>query len=61
VATPLRWEELRRIDGPADFDIRSVPARLGRLRSDPWKGFDTLRQSFGTTSPASTPARRARP
>jgi bifunctional non-homologous end joining protein LigD len=60
VATPLRWEELRRTNGPADFDIRSVPARLRRLRSDPWKGFDTLLQGLGAKAPASASPRRAR-
>jgi bifunctional non-homologous end joining protein LigD len=60
VATPVRWEELRRVDSPADFDIRSVPARLRRLRSDPWKGFDTLRQNLEGSASASAPAPRAR-
>jgi len=46
VATPLRWNELRKLDDPAAFNLRSVPARLRRLRSDPWAEFATLRQAI---------------
>ncbi|HET6805431.1 MAG TPA: DNA ligase D [Frateuria sp.] len=46
VAVPLRWEELGRIKSGAQFDIRSVPARLKRLRKDPWAGIDEVRQSL---------------
>jgi bifunctional non-homologous end joining protein LigD len=46
VAVPLRWEELGRIKSGAQFDIRSLPARLKRLRKDPWAGIDELEQSL---------------
>lgn len=46
VATPLRWADLGKTQGPGDFDIRTVPRRLARLRSDPWEGFVTLRQGL---------------
>jgi len=46
VAVPLRWEELGKIRSGAQFDIRSVPARLKRLRKDPWAGIDEVRQSL---------------
>lgn len=46
VATPLRWADLGKAQGPGDFDIRTVPRRLARLRSDPWEGFATLRQGL---------------
>ncbi|UGB37167.1 DNA ligase D [Frateuria soli] len=46
VAVPLRWEELGRIRSGAQFDIRSVPARLKRLRKDPWAGIDEVKQSL---------------
>jgi bifunctional non-homologous end joining protein LigD len=46
VAVPLRWEELGRVKGGNAFDIHSVPARLARLRKDPWEGFDALRQGL---------------
>lgn len=46
VATPLRWSELGNLKSSRAFDIRSVPARLARLRSDPWKDIDQLRQNL---------------
>jgi bifunctional non-homologous end joining protein LigD len=46
VAVPLRWEELGRISSGAQFDIRSLPARLKRLRKDPWTGIDAVKQSL---------------
>ncbi len=46
VAVPLAWSELGKISGGDAFDIRSVPARLKRLRNDPWKGFDSVQQSL---------------
>ncbi|MBP1474476.1 DNA ligase D [Frateuria sp. MAH-13] len=46
VAVPLRWEELGKIKSGAQFDIHSLPARLKRLRKDPWAGIDELEQSL---------------
>jgi bifunctional non-homologous end joining protein LigD len=46
VAVPLAWSELGKIKGGDAFNIRSVPARLKRLRNDPWKGFDSVQQSL---------------
>ena len=46
VAVPLRWDELGRIGSGAQFDIRSVPARLKRLRKNPWAGIDEVEQSL---------------
>lgn len=46
VAMPLRWEDLGKCQSGDDFDIRSVPRRLARLRHSPWEGFDALRQSL---------------
>lgn len=48
VAVPLRWEELGRIKGGNQFDIKSAPARLKRLRKDPWEGIDSVRQDLGS-------------
>ncbi len=44
VATPLRWDELIRKLDPKSFTIRTVPARIARQRSDPWKEMLELRQ-----------------
>jgi bifunctional non-homologous end joining protein LigD len=46
VAMPLRWNELGRLKSGHDFDIRSAPKRMARLRSDPWAGIDHVRQDL---------------
>jgi bifunctional non-homologous end joining protein LigD len=46
VAMPLRWSELGKLRSGRDFDIRSTPKRLARLRSDPWAGIDEVRQGL---------------
>jgi bifunctional non-homologous end joining protein LigD len=46
VATPVSWEELRGFDKPAPFTMRTIGARLVRLKTDPWKGYSTARQSL---------------
>jgi bifunctional non-homologous end joining protein LigD len=46
VAVPLRWDELKRIDSGAPYTVKTLPARLKRLKSDPWEGFSTTRQSI---------------
>ena len=46
VAVPLRWEELGKLKSGHDFDIHTTPARLSRLKKDPWAGIDKLRQNL---------------
>lgn len=46
VAMPLRWEELGRVASGHAFDLHNTPARLKRLKSHPWTGIDTIRQSL---------------
>lgn len=46
VSVPLAWDELDRRLDPKEFDVRSVPQRLARLREDPWAGYDRSRQSL---------------
>ncbi|MGY3038789.1 bifunctional non-homologous end joining protein LigD [Rhodanobacter sp. TND4EL1] len=55
VAMPLRWSELGKLRSGHDFDIKSAPRRLARLRSDPWKGIDTIRQGLDDLIGASEP------
>ena len=42
VATPIGWDELEHIDDPRAFDYRSVPERIARLTSDPWRDLDAV-------------------
>jgi bifunctional non-homologous end joining protein LigD len=44
VATPVAWDDVDRRLDPAKFTLRTVPARLSRLRNDPWEGFEALHQ-----------------
>ncbi|HUF79911.1 MAG TPA: ATP-dependent DNA ligase, partial [Burkholderiales bacterium] len=45
VAVPLAWKELGNQDVRLDhFHIGNVPARLKRLRAEPWAEFFRLRQ-----------------
>ena len=46
VATPLRWDELKRLKSGAPYTVKTLPARLKRLKSDPWDGFLATRQSI---------------
>ncbi len=46
VACPLRWDELKRLDSGAPYDVETLPARLKRLKTDPWEDFFTTRQSI---------------
>src|SRR5258706_9467214 len=44
VALPLRWDELKNDLREDHFNIRNVPARLRRMRNDPWDDFDSARR-----------------
>jgi len=44
VSTPLTWEELPHCD-PAEFTLRTVPARLAR-EGDPWAPIDEVKGSL---------------
>jgi bifunctional non-homologous end joining protein LigD len=47
VATPLFWEEVEKGVEPQDFTVTTVPARLRKIRADPWAEMPKLRQSIG--------------
>jgi bifunctional non-homologous end joining protein LigD len=49
VSTPLSWAELDKTDLRAKFTVRSVPQRLARLRTDPWRDYAETRQSITKT------------
>jgi bifunctional non-homologous end joining protein LigD len=46
VATPLFWEEVEKGVKPDAFTVATVPARLAKLKSDPWAEMPKLRQSI---------------
>jgi len=46
VAAPLAWSELTARLDPKRFTVESIPARLTRLRRDPWADFFKTRQSL---------------
>jgi bifunctional non-homologous end joining protein LigD len=46
VATPVSWTELSRIDAANAFTIPLVLRRLKQGKSDPWKGYFSVRQSI---------------
>jgi len=39
VATPVSWAELPDVDSSAAFTLKTIGARLSKLRADPWKGY----------------------
>jgi bifunctional non-homologous end joining protein LigD len=45
VATPIEWEELRDDVRFDHFNVLNVPARLSKLKSDPWGEFFSVKQT----------------
>ena len=52
VSVPLAWNELSPMRMPARFTIHTVPARLERLRSDPWKTYWRAKQRIPASAVA---------
>jgi bifunctional non-homologous end joining protein LigD len=50
VAVPLAWEELGRLKRADAFDIDSVPARLAKLKADPWEAMGSIEQDLDAVS-----------
>jgi bifunctional non-homologous end joining protein LigD len=46
VAVPLRWDELKGLETAAPYTVKTLPARLKRLKRDPWEGYFSTRQSI---------------
>jgi bifunctional non-homologous end joining protein LigD len=44
VSVPVAWTELSRLATPDRFTMAKVPARLARMRADPWKAYRSTRQ-----------------
>lgn len=49
VSVPLAWEELSTRIKSDSFNIFNLPARLEKLKKDPWEGFLTLHQKLPIT------------
>lgn len=54
VSVPLTWAEVRKLKKPDDFDLNSVLERLVRQKTDPWKGYDQMKQKIKILKPASS-------
>jgi bifunctional non-homologous end joining protein LigD len=46
IATPLTWDEVKAGLNPANFTVTTIPARLKRMKKDPWPGFADLTQKL---------------
>ena len=46
VAVPLSWEELSPAIKPNHFSVANLPARLKRLRQDPWRELFSTKQTL---------------
>jgi bifunctional non-homologous end joining protein LigD len=52
VSTPLAWTELSAARSPERFTMTTVPRRLEKLRADPWREYNAVKQRIprGATS-----------
>ena len=50
VATRLTWREVTARLDPGAFTLKTVPARLRKLKADPWDGFDSTKNKLPATS-----------
>jgi DNA primase len=63
VSVPVTWKEVADGLDPAAFDTVSVPKRLARRRSDPWRGYEGAQrrldaavfEALGLEAPAQAP------
>jgi bifunctional non-homologous end joining protein LigD len=46
VAAPVDWAELATLKSANQYTVRNLPARLARLRKDPWAGIGKVRQAL---------------
>ncbi len=50
VAVPVTWREVTDKLDPQAFTIHTVPARIAKLKADPWTGFTAARQTLVGTA-----------
>lgn len=46
ISVPLTWDELSPDLRSDHFTVRNIGSRLKRLRHDPWRGYDTVKQNL---------------
>ncbi len=46
VSTPIEWSELGTLKSAAQYTVRNLPARLKRLRKDPWANIGRIKQAL---------------
>jgi len=46
VSTPVDWSELGSLKSADQYTVKNLPARLAKLRKDPWAGIDRVKQSL---------------
>jgi bifunctional non-homologous end joining protein LigD len=46
VSVPVEWSELAGLKSAGQYTVLNLPARLGRLRKDPWAAIGRLRQTL---------------
>jgi bifunctional non-homologous end joining protein LigD len=46
VSVPVEWSELAGLKSAGQYTVRNLPARLARLRKDPWAAIGRLRQTL---------------
>lgn len=46
VAMPLRWEELGKLKSPDQYTVENSLRRLSTVKTDPWDGFFTIKQTL---------------
>jgi len=44
VSVPIAWEELKTLKSASQYTVLNLAQRLSRLRTDPWKGIEKLKQ-----------------
>jgi bifunctional non-homologous end joining protein LigD len=54
VAMPITWNDLKKIPGGDFYDLKKAIVHLQRRRSDPWKGYDKLKQRISLLEKATT-------
>ena len=46
MSVPVEWSELAGLKSAGQYTVLNLPARLARLRKDPWANIGRLRQAL---------------